>query len=66
MLSVGIDVGTTTTQVVLSDLSVTNQARMGRVPRLDIDAREVRLPGRAALHPAADRPTRWTSNASSR
>lgn len=32
MLSVGIDVGTTTTQVVLSQLSVNNQARMGLVP----------------------------------
>ena len=41
MLSVGIDVGTTTTQLVLSELTVTNQARMGLVPRLDIDARTV-------------------------
>lgn len=41
MLSVGIDVGTTTTQLVLSELSVTNQARMGLVPRLDIETRRV-------------------------
>ncbi|MFV0429433.1 MAG: ethanolamine ammonia-lyase reactivating factor EutA [Arachnia sp.] len=41
MLSVGIDVGTTTTQLVLSRLSLTNQARLGLVPRLDIDARKV-------------------------
>lgn len=41
MLSVGIDVGTTTTQLVMSELTVTNQARLGLVPRLDIDARTV-------------------------
>lgn len=41
MLSVGIDVGTTTSQLVLSELTVSNQARLGLVPRLDIEAREV-------------------------
>ncbi|MBB1508863.1 ethanolamine ammonia-lyase reactivating factor EutA [Tessaracoccus sp. MC1756] len=41
MLSVGIDVGTTTSQLVLSELTVSNQARAGLVPRLDIDARRV-------------------------
>ncbi|PID96676.1 MAG: hypothetical protein CSA83_02975 [Actinomycetales bacterium] len=41
MLSVGIDVGTTTTQVVVSQLSVTNQARAGLVPRLDVDQRTI-------------------------
>ncbi|HQD61536.1 MAG TPA: ethanolamine ammonia-lyase reactivating factor EutA [Propioniciclava tarda] len=41
LLSVGIDVGTTTTQLVASRLTVTNRARMGLVPRLDVDAREV-------------------------
>lgn len=41
MLSVGIDVGTTTSQLVLSELTVSNQARMGLVPRLDIEARKV-------------------------
>ena len=41
ILSVGIDVGTTTSQLVLSRLTVTNQARAGLVPRLDIDARKV-------------------------
>lgn len=41
VLSVGIDVGTTTSQLVLSRLSVTNQARLGQVPRLDIDQRTV-------------------------
>lgn len=41
MLSVGIDIGTTTSQLVLSRLSVSNQARMGLVPRLDVDERTV-------------------------
>ncbi len=41
ILSVGIDIGTTTSQLVLSQLTVTNQARAGLVPRLDIDARKV-------------------------
>lgn len=41
MLSVGIDIGTTTSQLVLSRLSVTNQARAGLVPRLDVDERTV-------------------------
>lgn len=41
VLSVGIDVGTTTSQLVVSQLTVTNQARPGLVPRLDIDERTV-------------------------
>ena len=42
MLSVGIDIGTTTSQLVLSRLSVSNHARVGLVPRLDVDERTVR------------------------
>lgn len=41
MLSVGIDIGTTTSQLVLSRLLVSNQARPGLVPRLGVDEREV-------------------------
>lgn len=41
MLSVGIDIGTTTSQLVLSRLTVSNQARIGLVPRLDVDERAV-------------------------
>lgn len=41
MLSVGIDIGTTTSQLVLSRLTVSNQARAGLVPRLDVDERAV-------------------------
>lgn len=41
LLSVGIDVGTTTTQLVLSRLTVRNKARLGTVPRLDVDSSAV-------------------------
>lgn len=41
MLSVGIDVGTTTTQVVLSRLTVRDVGRLGVVPRVEIDTRAV-------------------------
>ncbi|MDO5083838.1 MAG: ethanolamine ammonia-lyase reactivating factor EutA [Arachnia propionica] len=41
MLSVGIDIGTTTSQLVVSRLTVSNQARVGLVPRLDVDERAV-------------------------
>lgn len=51
MLSVGIDVGTTTTQVVISELSVSNRARLGLVPRLDIDARRVVYQGEPHFTP---------------
>jgi len=41
LLSVGLDVGTTTTQVVFSRLTVTNQANAFSVPRLAITRREI-------------------------
>lgn len=41
MLSVGIDIGTTTSQLVVSRLTVSNQARPGLVPRLGVDDRAV-------------------------
>lgn len=51
MLSVGIDVGTTTTQVVLSRLVVRNSRRLGLVPRLEVDTREVLYDGPPHLTP---------------
>lgn len=51
LLSVGIDVGTTTSQLVLSRLTVTNQHRPGLVPRLDIDQREVLFESSPELTP---------------
>ena len=41
MLSVGIDVGTTTSQLVLSRLTVRNTHRFGLVPRMDVSSRDV-------------------------
>jgi ethanolamine utilization protein EutA len=41
VLSVGIDVGTTTTQVVFSQLLLHDVARPGRVPRIQVDEKSV-------------------------
>ena len=41
LLSVGIDVGTTTTQVVFSRLEITNVARTGLIPRMEITDKQV-------------------------
>jgi ethanolamine utilization protein EutA len=41
LLSVGIDVGTTTTQLVFSRLMVQDIARLGQVPRLEVSAKSV-------------------------
>ena len=39
--SVGIDVGTTTTQVIFSALEVTNRAPVNQVPRYEFSSREI-------------------------
>ncbi len=41
LLSVGVDVGTTTTQIVFSRLSLTDAARPGQIPRINITDRAV-------------------------
>lgn len=41
VLSVGIDVGTTTTQVVFSRLSLHDVARPGQIPRIQVDEKSV-------------------------
>ena len=41
MLSVGIDLGTTTTQMILSRLTVENKASPFSVPRMEISGREI-------------------------
>jgi ethanolamine utilization protein EutA len=51
MLSVGIDVGTTTTQVVFSRLKLRNAARLGLVPRIEVDARSVEHVGGVRFTP---------------
>ena len=49
VLSVGIDVGTTTTQVVFSRLILHDVARPGQVPRIQVDEKSVVYRGDA--HP---------------
>lgn len=51
LLSVGLDVGTTTTQLVLSRLTVRNTHRFGLVPRLDVDSAEALYIGEVAETP---------------
>ena len=49
VISVGIDVGTTTTQVVFSHLSIQNAARAGQAPRIRIQSRAVLY--QSPIHP---------------
>jgi ethanolamine utilization protein EutA len=51
MLSVGIDVGTTTTQVVFSELELQNVARPGQIPRIEVSARSVLYESEIAFTP---------------
>jgi len=57
ILSVGIDVGTTTTQVVFSRLALADVARPGQIPRLAITGREVLYQSPIAFTPLLDRDT---------
>ncbi len=41
LLSVGIDIGTTTTQLIFSNLSLVENVRPGQIPRIDIADRKV-------------------------
>ena len=41
LLSVGLDVGTTTTQIIFSRLSLADVARPGQIPRMAITGREI-------------------------
>jgi ethanolamine utilization protein EutA len=57
MLSVGIDIGTTTTQLVFSDLTLASAARAGQVPRLAITGRSVRYASPILATPLLDAET---------
>lgn len=57
LLSVGIDVGTTTTQIIFSRLSLADVARPGQIPRLAITGREVLYQSPIVFTPLADRET---------
>lgn len=57
LLSVGIDVGTTTTQVVFSRLTLQDTARPGQIPRIGITAKSVLYQSPIVFTPLADRET---------
>ena len=57
MLSVGLDVGTTTTQIVFSRLTLANAAGAAQVPRVGITAKEVLYQSPVTLTPLADADT---------
>ena len=54
LLSVGIDVGTTTTQVVFSRLTLQDTARAGQVPRIGITDKAVLYQSPVFFTPLAD------------
>lgn len=54
LLSVGLDVGTTTTQLILSELTVENRAGAFSVPELDITGRKIRYKSPVHLTPMLD------------
>jgi len=57
LLSVGIDVGTTTTQFVFSRLTLEDTARPGQVPRIGITAKTVLYQSPIVFTPLADHET---------
>ncbi len=57
LLSVGIDVGTTTTQIIFSRLNLSDVARPGQIPRMAITGREVLYQSPIVFTPLADRET---------
>ncbi len=57
MLSVGIDVGTTTTQLVFSRLTLADTSRAGQVPRIGITDKSVLYQSPITFTPLADRDT---------
>jgi hypothetical protein len=57
ILSVGIDIGTTTTQVLFSRLALADVARPGQIPRVAITGREVIYQSLLILTPLLDRDT---------
>jgi ethanolamine utilization protein EutA len=57
LLSVGIDVGTTTTQLVFSRLTLTDTARPGQIPRIGITEKEIIYQSPITFTPLADHET---------
>jgi ethanolamine utilization protein EutA len=54
LLSVGVDVGTTTTQIVFSRLTLQDVSRPGQIPRIDITDRKVIYQSPIVLTPLID------------
>ena len=57
LLSVGIDVGTTTTQIIFSRITLADVARPGRMPRVSITGREIIYQSPITFTPLLDRDT---------
>lgn len=57
LLSVGIDVGTTTTQIIFSRITLADVARPGQMPRVSITGREVIYQSPVVFTPLLDRDT---------
>jgi len=57
MVSVGIDIGTTTTQLVFSELTLADVARPGQIPRIDIAGRTVLHSSEIVFTPLVDAET---------
>jgi len=57
LLSVGIDVGTTTTQIVFSRLTLTDTSRPGQVPRIDLSDKQVLYQSPITFTPLLDAQT---------
>lgn len=57
MVSVGIDIGTTTTQIIFSELTLVQIARAGQIPRVDIANRRVLHASEIVFTPLVDAET---------
>ena len=57
LLSVGIDIGTTTTQIIFSRLKLSDVARPGQIPRMSITGREVLYQSPIVFTPLTDSDT---------
>ena len=57
MVSVGIDIGTTTTQIIFSQLTLLEIARAGQIPRVDISERRVLYESEIVFTPLLDAET---------
>lgn len=57
MVSVGIDIGTTTTQIIFSQLTLIEIARAGQIPRVDIADRRVLYESEIVFTPLLDAET---------